>query len=87
MDVSISVCITIPFDKTETILAVHSHVQKMFIFRYNIEQEQKLATDTTVLVESYTVSFKFLIKFIFPLLLSAPCSFCLECDLNGGTAL
>ena len=24
--------------------------------RYNIEQEQKLATETTVLVESYTVS-------------------------------
>lgn len=24
-------------------------------FRYNVEQEQKLATETTVLVESYTV--------------------------------
>lgn len=26
------------------------------MFRYNIEQEQKLALETTVLVEQYTVS-------------------------------
>lgn len=26
------------------------------LFRYNIEQEQKLALETTVLVEQYTVS-------------------------------
>lgn len=28
----------------------------MCLFRYNIEQEQKLALETTVLVEQYTVS-------------------------------
>ena len=34
-------------------------------FRYNIEQEQKLATETTVLVEQYTVStFFYIIRFI-----------------------
>ena len=27
-----------------------------FFFSYNIEQEQQLSTETTVLVESYTVS-------------------------------
>lgn len=29
----------------------------LLCFRYNVEQEQKLATETTVLVESYTVCF------------------------------
>lgn len=29
----------------------------LLYFRYNVEQEQKLATETTVLVESYTVCF------------------------------
>ena len=34
--------------------------------RYNVEQEQKLAQETTVLVETYTVSITFYIsKFIF----------------------
>lgn len=30
--------------------------------RYNIEQEQRLATETTVLVESYTVSVLYLLS-------------------------
>ena len=29
----------------------------VYFLSYNIEQEQRLATETTVLVESYTVSY------------------------------
>lgn len=32
------------------------YLHSLSFCRYNIEQEQKLATETTVLVESYTVS-------------------------------
>ena len=37
-------------------LRQHCLFNTVYLLSYNIEQEQKLATETTVLVESYTVS-------------------------------
>ena len=38
-----------------------------WLHRYDIEQEQKLANETTILVESYTVSVSVLIPYLLPL--------------------
>lgn len=53
------------FNHTADFETVRMMKEKLCYIGYDIEQEQRLALETTVLVESYTVSLSYLRLFLF----------------------